>query len=104
METDEVSPTEDGLTYAHRRLFARQIESMSLPTNIDLPTSPWVARVGVVTLRMAWVAMLNLTPTQHTASVSASVKHKEHACAKRSGAAVRVLWVFPVWKTGGHAE
>ena len=24
METDEVSPTEDGLTYAHRRLFARQ--------------------------------------------------------------------------------
>ena len=74
METDEVSPTEDGLTYAHRRLFARQIESMSLPTNIDLPTSPWVARVGVVTLRVAWVAMLNLTPTQHTASVSASVK------------------------------
>jgi hypothetical protein len=68
------------------------------------PIHLWVARVGVVTLRVAWVAMLNLTPTQHTASVSASVKHKEHACAKQRGAAVRVLWVFPVWKTGGHAE
>jgi hypothetical protein len=78
---------------------------MLRPTNIDLPNSPLgSACVGVVTLDMAWVAMRSLTPTQRTASVSASVKHKEHACAKRSGAAVRVLWVFPVWKTGGHVE
>lgn len=59
METDEVSPTEDGWTYAHRRLFARQIESMLRPTSIDLPNSPLgSACVGVVTLRVAWVAML----------------------------------------------
>lgn len=90
MHTDDCLPDKSNQCCAQRTLI--------------YPIHLWVARVGVVTLRVAWVAMLNLTPTQHTASVSASVKHKEHACAKRSGAAVRVLWVFPVWKTGGHAE